>query len=242
MSKKITGICLLCALLGVFGGLTRIEAAPIIYISSVPQGFDFQQNGQDVVGFINELQISDVTLSADFSVTNPEDYTLQQKVVGVLSGISWSGEYADPILFSCQVSAANKNALSTMMHKSLANTEVAFLTTVYDYDPKAQGYYRTFYSDDQLRGSIVKNGGMLALNIELDPSYEVLSPENFRFTLGVMPQSIRQELHVAVSQNDEFVKPWGLEGPTPVVPEPATILLIGSGLIGLAGIRRMVEK
>ena len=40
---------------------------------------------------------------------------------------------------------------------------------------------------------------------------EVVSPKNYNFSLGVMPQDKNMEIHIAVSTSDKFVKKWGVE-------------------------------
>ncbi len=49
------------------------------------------------------------------------------------------------------------------------------------------------------------------MSIDMDQSMEVVSPKNFNFNLGVMPQDIAMEIHLAVSVTDKFVKKWGVE-------------------------------
>jgi hypothetical protein len=109
------------------------------------------------------------------------------------------------------VSTDNKNVLATLVHKTLANTEVELVYTIYDYDPKQKKYYKCFHTDAQkLKGLVLKSGGELAMAIDNDASSEVVSPKNFTLTFGVMPQDVAQQIHIAVSVNDKLVKAWGV--------------------------------
>jgi len=181
------------------------------YSCSVRQGFNFEKDAQILVGYVNELKIGDRELAADLHVTDPEDVSGTLKVVGVVSNIRWQGGYADPVHFSSQVSTDNKNTLATLVHKELSNTEVEFEFTVYDYDPRQKKYYKAFHTDGtKLKGLILKSGGELAMNIDMEQSMEVVSPKNYAFTLGVMPQEEEQQIHLAFSVSDTFVKPWGV--------------------------------
>lgn len=188
------------------------ENAESSYSCSIRQGFNFEKDAQILVGHLDYLKIGDKELNADFRITDPEDVSNLKHVVGVLSSIYWKGGYADPVQLSAQVSTDNKNTIATMLHKTMFNTEVEFSFTVYDYDPKQKAYYKAFHSDNvKLKGLVLKSGGELAMHIDMDQSMEVVSPKNYVFTLGVMPQDIKQEIHLAVSVNDKFVKQWGIE-------------------------------
>jgi hypothetical protein len=181
------------------------------YSCSVRQGFNFEKDAQILVGHIVYLKIGDSELKADLNVTDPEDVSKTIKVVGVTSSIFWQGGYADPVQFSCQVSTDNKNTMATLQHKSMSNTEVLFKFTTYDYDPKAKKYFKCFHSgDDQLKGLIQKSGGELAMQIDMDQSMEVVSPKNYAFSLGVMPQDSQQAIQLAVSTDAKFAKQWGV--------------------------------
>jgi len=182
------------------------------YSCSVRQGFNFEKDAQDLVGHINALKIGESQLAADLNVTDPENVATLKKVMGIVSGISWRGGYADPVTFSCQVSTTNKNTLSTLVHKSMSNTEVLLTFTIYDYDPKAKKYYQCFHSNAvALKGLVERSGGSLNLSINADQSMEVVSPKNYAFAMGVMPQDLNMEIHIAVSVTDKFVKKFCVE-------------------------------
>ncbi len=186
--------------------------ADINFSTSVSQGFNFQKDEQELVGHIVSCKIGDTELEADLNVSDPADPTKLVKVFGVMSGIYWNGGYADALQFSCQVSNSNKVKLATLTHTSLSNTEVTFKFNIYDFDPKEKKYYMAFHANDtDLKGLVEKSGGSLSMNIEMDQSMEVVSPKNFCFNLGVMPQDVDQQVHLAVSMSDKFVKKWGVE-------------------------------
>ena len=186
--------------------------ADLSYNCSVTQGFNFKKDEQILVGHIVSCEVGKNKFDADLNVSNPEDASSLIKVFGIVSSIYWSGGYADPVQFACQVSNANKIKIAALTHKSLADTEVLFKYNVYDYDPKEKKYYKCFHSNNaDLKGLVSKSGGELVMAIDMDQSMEIVSPKNFNFSLGVMPQELNMEIHVAVSLSGKFVKKWGVE-------------------------------
>ena len=208
MKTTFRSLCALCLATAL---AIAAYAAASSYSCSVSQGFNFEKDSQVTVGHINYLKIGDTVMASDLNVTNPLEMTKLVKVFGIVSSIYWKGGYADPVEFSAQVSVPNKNKLATLQHKSMANTEVEVQFTIYDYDPKAKRYYKCFHSNDvKLKGLVLKSGGELAMNIAMDQSSEVVSPKNHTFSLGVMPQDMSQQIHLAVAMSSKFVKQWGV--------------------------------
>ena len=178
----------------------------------VSQGFNFQKDAQDLVGHISKLKIGDKDMAVDLGVTNPEDLAGDKiKVVGVVSDIYWEGGFAQPIQFSCQVSNANKKTLAILTNSEMSNTAVEFAFEIYDYDPDEKKYYKAFHTDGAaIKGLVEKSGGSLSIGISTDQSMEVMSPNNFTLTLGVMPEDTEQETHLAFSVSVKLVKRWGV--------------------------------
>jgi hypothetical protein len=186
--------------------------AEVSYSCDVSQGFNFQKDQQTLVGHINKLKVAGKELAADMAVTNPENVTGDKvKVVGVVSGIYWGGGYADSMQFSCQVSNPNKKTLAVLTQMEMANTMVEFVYTIYDYDPDEKKYYKCFHSNDAvLKGLVEKSGGRLTISIDPEQSQEVMSPKNFTMQLGIMPEDLEQDTHMAISVSDKMVKRWGV--------------------------------
>ena len=178
----------------------------------VSQGFNFKKDAQDIVGHISKLKIGEKDMDVDLAVTNPEDLPGDKiKVVGILSDIYWEGGFAQPIQFSCQVSNANKKTLAILTNTEMSNTTVEFAFEIYDYDPDEKKYYKAFHTDGAaMKGLVEKSGGSLSIAISMDQSMEVMSPNNFTLTLGVMPEDTEQETHLAFSVSDKLVKRWGV--------------------------------
>jgi hypothetical protein len=185
--------------------------ANLTYNASIRQGYNFEKDAQITVAHINSIKIGDTAMSSDIGVTNPEDVSASVKVFGVGSAVSWEGGYADAIYLGAQVSTDNKNKLSTLVHKSMSNTEVEVEFTVYQFDPIAKKYYKAFHCNGvKLKGLIHKSGGQLNMAIDSEAGHEVASPLNYSFQVGVMPQATAQEIHLAVSSTDKLVKAWGV--------------------------------
>ena len=177
-------------------------------LSELDGGYD----KQTLIGHIDYLKIGATELEADFSVTDPISTGELKNAVGVISAIQWNGGYAEPISFSGQISDSNKEKIAAMMNEISANTKVEFILSAYDYDRNTKSYYKCFHSDSiKLKGLVFKQGGGLAMYISMDESYEVTSPKNFTFSLGVMPQEPSQDVHIAVSSNSKLVKKWGVQ-------------------------------
>ena len=98
-----------------------------------------------------------------------------------------------------------------LAHSEMSDTTVEFVFTIYDYDPDDKKYYKCFHSDGQvLKGLVQKDRGRLSIEIDTDQAEEVISPKNFTFNLGVMPEDKAQDTHYAVSISDKLVKRWGI--------------------------------
>jgi hypothetical protein len=186
--------------------------AELSYDCDVSQGFNFQKDVQTMVGHINALKVSTKELAVDLEVTDPEDIPgAKVKVVGIVSSLFWAGGFADPIEFGCQVSNANKKTLQVLSHSEMSDTTVLFSFTIYDYDPDKKKYYQAFHTAGKdLYGLVEKGGGRLSIEIDASQSDEIVSPKNFAFSLGVMPEDLKQETHMAMSVSDKLVKEWGV--------------------------------
>jgi hypothetical protein len=188
-------------------------ASDLTYQCDVTQGFNFDKTMQSIVGHINSMKIGDTELDADLGITDPTDLAGDKiKVVGILSGIGWQGGFAQGINISAQIGNKNQKAITLLQHADLSNTAVEFKFTTYAYDPEKKVYYKCFHANDTvLKGLVEKDAsGGLGLSIDPDQSTEVMSPMNFFFDIGIMPEDTEQEIHVAVSDTDKFVKKWGV--------------------------------
>ena len=188
-------------------------SSELSYQCDVTQGFNFDKTMQSIVGHINSIKIGDTELDVDLAVTDPTDLAgAKVKVVGVVSGIGWTGGFAQGIMLSAQIGNANQKKVTLLQHADLSNTAVEFKFTIYSYDPDAKKYYKCFHANDVvLKGLVEKDSsGGLALSIDSDQSTEVMSPLNFLLDIGIMPEDTEQDIHVAVSDTDKFVKNWGV--------------------------------
>ncbi len=186
--------------------------AEIAKSCSVGQAYNFQKDKQDTIGHITKLKIGDKQFTADTEVTNPTDLKgAKVKVVGIGSNLFWGGGYADGIQFSCQISIKNKQEASMLVHSDLSNTEVHAAFTCYDFDPIAKVYFKSFHTNDaEIKGLVQKSGSSLAIAIDTSPSSEIVQPENYAFSLGVMPQNIAQDVHLGFANDMKVVKKWGV--------------------------------
>lgn len=179
---------------------------------SVYQGFNFKKDIQDQVGHLVALTIGTEEISADLNIVDPTDVSKTIKAVGVISNIQWSTGYAEPIFINYQISTDNKSTIAAMLHGTLSNTNVEFNFNIYEFDPKEKMYFKCFHANDTvLKGLVFNRGGDLDLYINTEQSREVESPKNFTMSIGIMPQDIKQDLHMAVSNSHKFVKQWGIE-------------------------------
>ncbi len=202
------------------------QSKPEINIAcSVYQGFNFQNDTQDNVGHVTVMKLGTSTeLAADFSVVDPEDYPNQVDVIGVMSSFFWTGNYFDPIILSCQISAANKTAVKAFTLSGSYNTDVIFDLNVYSYDPQAKTYFKMVCKNipGNLQGIITEEGGDLLLHISDDPGSEVSVPWNYQMDISIDPQEITQALLIGTNATSSFSKIWGTGITTvPVLVSPS---------------------
>lgn len=176
------------------------------------QGFNFRKDKNTRVGFIDSFTIGGVDeLEADIKVRDPLDPEAELSVFAVLHEGSWGMATTDPLSFSGQVSNDNKKAIDVALLKDMTQIDVTFSFTIYEYDSSAKKYYKAFHDNDtDMKGRIQKHGNDLAMSVGDSPDNMVQSPENYSFSVSLVPESEAQELHLAVSEDAKFVKQWGV--------------------------------
>ena len=175
------------------------------------QGFNFRKDKQVQIGFVTELKIGDVDLTADIACKDPENNQSDKKVVGIASFVGWTASPTDPVNINIQVSETAKNKLDTLTKKNMSNVEIDMKFDCYHYDPSEKKYYKNFHTNDAtVKGLIFGQGDDLAVRIQLDPNHVVQEPRNYTLSLGVKPQPKSQELHYASSVSDKLVMQWGV--------------------------------
>lgn len=180
----------------------------------IHQGFSFQHDNQDTIGYITALKVGDKDLDVDMEVNTPEGK--QEKVVSVLSGISHEVATTNPISFSGQVSVKNRQALAQMVYSNLAKIKVELKFVVWEFDPaKDQNkYFKGLHSNSAaVKGLIRKSGKALELSVDHSPNSEVQSPLNYGFSITVVPTPEKQSLELAVSVNGKIALTWSNDAP-----------------------------
>lgn len=182
-------------------------------ILDVYQGYNFKKDKQTPVGFITKMTIGTTELKADQTCKDPTISTSDLKVVAVCSDVLWELGVTDALYFTNQVSVYNRQAIAALVINELTSIEVTFQFTVYDYDPVAKVYFKTFHCKDaDMKGLLEKKGEDVNLTIADQPSTEVQSPENYTMNVGIKPQPSAQSLTVSTSSKMGAVRSWGLAG------------------------------
>jgi hypothetical protein len=177
------------------------------------QGFNFKKDKQTSVGFVTKLELGDVHLNPDqTSIKDPEQpgQNVGANVVGVLNHYLWETGTTDSMYLSMQVSVKNKTDLSAKLLTDWTNMEVTFAYVVYEYDPVEKKYFKSNWTEPELKGILEKNGNDLNLSLADEPSSEVQSPKNFTLQVGIKPQTTEQTVHMATGVNKNVSKIWGV--------------------------------
>lgn len=167
------------------------------------------------------------------SVTGANELVGGKSVNSVLKRIKWDLGDTDPIEFDGTLSVTGKQTVMGLLYATMISTEVRVSWVVYEYDPLAKVYFIAF-SDSITSGAggttavastatsaatgvpalIKKDGDNLALTISPSPSTEVQSPENYDFTLQIVPWPQSQALLLSSANLRKVTKPWGRIGPS----------------------------
>jgi hypothetical protein len=182
-------------------------------VLNVKQGFNFDKDKQEKVGFLLSLKIGDTVLPADMmTIMNPLNPTekLTDGVMAVLSSFDWNTGSTDAMYFSGQVSTNNRQLIAEMLLGTWSNVMVEFKFSIYEYEPSQKKFFKSAFVDDVLLGLLEKNGADLNLDVADDPSHEVQSPQNYSFRIGIKPKSQEQQVQLAVGDQRKVTKTWGI--------------------------------
>jgi hypothetical protein len=179
---------------------------------NVVQGFTLPPYQRESVGYITSFKIGGMEGAADMTVTDPINTRGTMKVFGVLSWLTWREGANDPVVFAAQVSGANKDKLAALKKAELTGVEIEFSFSVYDYDTKADAYYKSVSSGTKaLKGMLHKEGEQILFLISPDSSAFVANPENFNFQLGVKGTGGGQSIILTDAVGKVKEKGWGGE-------------------------------
>jgi hypothetical protein len=177
---------------------------------SVFNAFNFRRDVHESIGHLVELTIGETTFEQDLELHDPEEDG-KVTVVAPISSISWSGGFSEPVSINFFLSVTNKNEMATLLHTDMKSIEVVFSYDIFDYDPDARVWYKSFHSNDTaLNGLLHVQGTQRDLYLDDHPGTEVEQPRNYGVNLGIVPEAEAQEIHLAVSQDKKFVKQWGV--------------------------------
>lgn len=176
----------------------------------VYQGFNFRKDKQTNIGFINSIKIGTVTLATDIVAKDPMAPTTDLSVVAVISDFVWGSGTTDGLYINGQICIANKQSVAVLLFSDLSNVTVEVQLTIYEYDPLAKKYFKSFSSEAVLKGLVEKQGDELALNTADEPSAEVQSPKNFAFSIGIKPEPLEQSITLGFADTKNVVKQWGV--------------------------------
>lgn len=177
---------------------------------SIFNAYNFKRDVQDLIGHVTYLKIGETELAKDQELKIPLDDSLL-KVVGPISHFHWEGGYSQPLLFNLQLSITNKNNVAALLHTQMQSIAIAVAFNIYEYDPMDKKFFKCAHSNDaNLTGIIYVQGSDRQLYLAEQPSTEVPKPLNFQLTLGVISEDTKQDIHLAVSVSQKFVKPWGV--------------------------------
>lgn len=181
--------------------------------ADIKQGFNFDKDKQTCVGFIHAMKIGDMELTADLTtLLDPEKPSDSlEAAVSVLSGFDWSTATTDSLSFAGQISTPNRQKVSELiLMGNTVNIEVTFKYVIYEYDPVQKKYFKSSFSDAELKGIIEKNGSDLNLDVADDPSHEIQSPQNYAFRIGIKPAEEEQTINLALAMQKNITKKWGI--------------------------------
>ena len=177
---------------------------------SQKQGFNFDKSGQEPIGFINALTIGTTTIEGDLQLRQPTaSRSWDAKSVGVISRIAWGGASSDPIELTVYLSAQSYHRIEELLKQPIANSAVRVDFVVYNFDPVAKKYYRTFYPNDvPLRGLVRKNGAEPPLKLG-DKGTDVVDPENWAVSIVMAPPTGVAQLTYTIANTSSTDKVWG---------------------------------
>lgn len=203
------------------------------------QGYNFKKDVQKPIGFITALTIGTTQFAPDQWISSPisdvsssgsqeagisEVKNGMLPVVAVLKKIKWDLGDTDPIEFEGTLSVTGKQMAMSLLYATMIDIQVSFSYVIYEFDPIHKQYFTAFSNSVSgaadgksggrpLQGLVKKDGDNLALTVQPTPSTDVQSPENYDFTLQLVPWPLPSPLYLAAATSRRVTKWWGRKGP-----------------------------
>ena len=180
----------------------------------VVQGFNLTPNIQATVGYLTEMKIGKDKFTQKLKPPKVSGKG-KQKVVAVLSSVSWDGESASPLFIEGQIDVEGWAKLYDITLSSGTNMLVEWKFECWDYDQseKAQKYFQSFMSDGKLQGRfMMDNRGELMITTAPSPSGVIASPPVYHFYIALVPKPKEQKFKVASNSKKPRIMVWGIDG------------------------------
>ncbi len=174
-------------------------------VCDVEHAFAPRPDRHPCIGLITKLTLGDHKAKTGFQVPNPENAGRMRRCVAVVESVAWDGTPLGKINFVARVPGTLKEAALRTL-KGSEPIEGSMQFRIWEWDSDVKDYYRSFASAG-LDVSFETSG--LDIDISEDHEYDVPTPENYEFAIGLTPPDDAQQLHVAVSKTGEIVKQWG---------------------------------
>jgi hypothetical protein len=127
----------------------------------------------------------------------------------------------------------------TVPHEGVASAENFWITS----SPFSTSPINvTSWADQWLNEFTTKDGVVLSGGFAAQDGPKVLYLNGWGFNILTLDNFVSYAWGENGLNAANFIDPPAQQGPTNAVPEPSSILLIGLGLIGIAGIKRSLQK
>jgi len=159
------------------------------------------------------------------------NFAIPLSAIPLVSVTGQSGLYREILLNAAEPGQSNDSLSLDVMEIYLANTN-----TLYDYPTNWPAFSYNLGSDNVGANSILLDN---ITGQGVADMYAYIPDAAFKDNTGAYTGSYFY-VYSAFSQSAGSAEKWGTRGASPAVPEPASMMLLGSGLLGILGLRRKV--
>lgn len=110
--------------------------------------YNFNNSTKSRIGHLLKLLFpaAQRELKPDIVVSNPENPTVKNTVVGIFNTITWAGASTDPIEAEFKITFQNKAMVQEILCLFPDNNEIEAEWVIYEYDYQQKKYFKRFYT------------------------------------------------------------------------------------------------